>query len=192
MFMYWQVYNHKSSFSAEVLVTQALRRAKELSEKGEDLFATEAFSFFLKTNINKSINERLEHFTQLDDSDIWTSLKVWQHHDDKILSYLSSALINRRLPVSKILNKELSEVELEEMKLKIAKEFQIEDASYFVHQAKIKVTPYDKNDGPIYIMDKSKKLHEISDSPLQILSHHLLTPIQKFHLCYIDVKKYIP
>src|SRR5690606_24332326 len=28
MFMYWQVYNHKSSFSAEVLVTQALRRAK--------------------------------------------------------------------------------------------------------------------------------------------------------------------
>lgn len=192
MFMYWQVYNHKSSFSAEVLVTQALRRAKELSEKGEDLFATEAFSFFLKTNINKSINERLEHFTQLDDSDIWTSLKVWQHHDDKILSYLSSALINRRLPVSKILNKELSEVELEEMKLKIANEFQIEDASYFVHQAKIKVTPYDKNDGPIYIMDKSKNLHEISDSPLQILSHHLLTPIQKFHLCYIDVKKYIP
>ena len=133
MFMYWQVYNHKSSFSAEVLVTQALRRAKELSEKGEDLFATEAFSFFLKTNINKSINERLEHFTQLDDSDIWTSLKVWQHHDDKILSYLSSALINRRLPVSKILNKELSEAELEKMKLKIANEFQIEDASYFVH-----------------------------------------------------------
>ncbi len=192
MFMYWQVYNHKSSFSAEVLVTQALRRAKELSEKGEDLFATEAFSFFLKTNINKSINERLEHFTQLDDSDIWTSLKVWQHYDDKILSYLSSALINRRLPVSKILNKELSEAELEKMKLKIANEFQIEDASYFVHQAKIKVTPYDKNDGPIYIMDKSKNLHEISDSPLQILSHHLLTPIQKFHLCYIDVKKYIP
>src|SRR5690606_28934072 len=116
MLMYWQVYNHKSSFSAEVLVTQALRRAKELSEKGEDLFATEGFSFFLKTNINKSINECLEQFTLLDYSDILTSLKVWQYHDDKILYYLLSALLNRRLQVSKILNKEVSVAELEKMK----------------------------------------------------------------------------
>lgn len=191
MFMYWQVYNHKSSFTAEVLVTQALKRAKELSKKGVDLFATDALNFFLKGNKDKSINERLEHFTRLDDSDIWTSLKEWQHNEDIVLSYLSTALINRELPVSKILNKPLEESELDQIKLEVADYLKVKDASYFVHQSRIKVTPYDKNDGPIYIMDKNRKLQEISESPLQILSHHLLNPIEKFHICYLDVKKYL-
>ena len=62
----------------------------------------------------------------------------------------------------------------------------VEDASYFVHQSKIQVIPYDKKNHPIYIMDKHQNLQEISESPLQILAHHLLTPIEKYHVCYVN------
>ncbi|HLV23637.1 MAG TPA: HD domain-containing protein [Moheibacter sp.] len=189
MFMYWQVYNHRTSFSAEVLLTQVMRRAKELSRKGERLFATDPFAYFLQNDVKDTLKDQLDQFTQLDDSDIWASLKQWQYHEDIILSCLSRCLINRTLPVSKILNEPLSSEKLKELTIRIAKELGVEDGSYFVHQSNVKVVPYDKCNSPIFIMNKDRSLQEISESPLQILSHHLLNPIEKFHLCYLDVKK---
>jgi len=190
MFMYWQVYNHRTSFSAEVFLTEVLRRAKELSNAGEDLFATDALSYFLKKNsTHEELNTKLKYFTRLDDSDILTSIKQWQYHDDKILSYLSRCLINRNLPVSKILNEPLKQEKLTELKDQAQEILGVEDGSYFVHQSGIKVVPYDKEKSAIYILNKDQTLQEISTSPLQILSHHLLTPIEKYHLCYLAVKK---
>lgn len=189
MFMYWQVYNHKTSVTAEVLAIEALRRAKELSRSGEKLFATPALEYFLKNPKSPDWAERLEYFTKLDDSDIWTCLKQWQHHDDKILSYISSALVNRRLPVSKIYSKKVSNQKIEELTEEAKTIVGVDDGSYFVHQTRIRVAPYDSGHSPIYIMNKDKTLDEISDSPLQILSHHLLNPIEKYHLCYLNVKK---
>lgn len=189
MFMYWQVYNHRTSFSAEVLLTQAMRRAKELSRQGERLFATDPFGYFLQNDVKDTLKDQLGQFTQLDDSDIWASLKQWQYHDDIILSCLSRCLINRALPVSKILNEPLSPNKMKELTENIAAELGVEDGSYFVHQSSVRVIPYDKFKSPVYIMNKDRSLQEISESPLQILSHHLLTPIEKFHLCYLDVKK---
>lgn len=189
MFMYWQVYNHKTSFTAEVLLTQVLRRAMELSRKGESLFATDALLYFLGNNQKKELIEQLEHFTQLDDSDIWASLKQWQHHKDKTLSFLARSITNRQLHKSKILTEPLPEFQIENY-IKEAKDYlQVDDGSYFVRQSSIRVIPYDKENMPIWIMNKDQSLQEISESPLQILSHHLLTPIEKFHLCYLDVKK---
>lgn len=189
MFMYWQVYNHKTSVTAEVLAIQALRRAKELSRSGSALFATDALDYFLKNKTPLSVNERLAYFTRLDDSDIWTCLKQWQYHEDKVLSYISSALVNRKLPVSKILNQKLGDEQMAELMRNAQEIVGVEDVSYFVHQTKIKVTPYDSEHSPIFIMSKDKSLDEISDSPLQILSHHLLNPVEKYHLCFLNRKK---
>lgn len=50
MFMYWQVYFHKTSAVAEHLLIKVLKRAKELAAQGEDLIATENLSYFLKKN----------------------------------------------------------------------------------------------------------------------------------------------
>jgi HD superfamily phosphohydrolase len=46
--MYWQVYLHKAVLSAEHILINILLRAKELSSQGVELFASPAFSFFLK------------------------------------------------------------------------------------------------------------------------------------------------
>ncbi|MBL7917362.1 MAG: HD domain-containing protein, partial [Bacteroidia bacterium] len=46
--MYWQVYLHKTVLSAETLLVNILRRAKELSTGGKELFATPLFKLFLQ------------------------------------------------------------------------------------------------------------------------------------------------
>lgn len=189
MFMHWQVYNHKTSFTAEVLLTQVLKRAKELYQSGVELFGTNALRYFLKSNVENALSERLAYFTQMDDSDVWASLKQWQQHEDKILSFLTQSIINRKLPMSKIIMKPLVNSEVERLQNEAKEILGVKDGSYFVHQSKIQVIPYDKEKMPILIMNKERELQEISDSLLQILSHHLLNPIEKYHLCYLDVKK---
>ena len=190
MFMYWQVYNHRTSFSAEVILTEVLRRAKELSNSGEKLFATDALSFFLDSNSqNETLKTKLDQFTRLDDSDIIASIKQWQFQDDKILAYLSRSLINRDLPVSKIINQPLENSEIEKLREKAKLIVGAEDGSYFVHQSKISVLPYDQQKSAILILNKDQSLQEISQSPLQILAKNLVDPIEKYHLCYLAVKK---
>src|ERR1700751_1028479 len=99
--MYWQVYLHKTVVAGENMLVNILKRAKELSNKGEDLFATPAFSVFLKNNYSKkdflSKPELLDTFALLDDYDIFSSIKVWTKHPDQILSTLCKSLVERKL-----------------------------------------------------------------------------------------------
>ena len=191
MFMYWQVYNHRTSFTAEVFLTQAFRRAKELIRNGASLFATDALGYFLQNDTKDTLKNQLNQFIKLDDSDVWASLKEWQQNEDVILSYLSRCLINRTLPVSKIFNEAVSIEKIKMLEEDAKKYLGVDDGSYFVHQSQIKVIPYDNTKAPIFIMNKDRTLQEISVSSLQILSQHLLNPIEKYHLCYLDVKKKI-
>jgi HD superfamily phosphohydrolases len=55
IFMYNNVYLHKTSFSAENYLIQVLRRAKELTRQGENLFATSAFKYFFRRKRNRQI-----------------------------------------------------------------------------------------------------------------------------------------
>ena len=99
--MYWQVYLHKTSTVCEKMLINTLTRAKELARKGEGLFVSPALRYFLYKDITRETffndAECLDVFTQLDDNDIWCALKVWASHSDKVLSTLSSGLVNRRL-----------------------------------------------------------------------------------------------
>ncbi len=99
--MYWQVYLHKTSLCAEAMLFQIIRRARELTEQGQELFATPSLALFLKNKITfddfVSQPEYMMAFTRLDDYDIWTSIKVWAQHDDLVLSTLSRMLLDRRL-----------------------------------------------------------------------------------------------
>ena len=88
--MYWQVYLHKTVLVAEYMLVRVLKRAKELSLSGENLFATPALHFFLNNHVSKTDFENdpgvLAHFSNLDDYDIFSALKVWVNHKDPILS----------------------------------------------------------------------------------------------------------
>ena len=99
--MYWQVYLHKTVLSAEHLLVNILKRAKELAEEKVALFCTPSLHFFLYNKLSKRafLNkpEVLESFAKLDDNDIITSIKVWTDHSDKTLAFLCKNLVNRKL-----------------------------------------------------------------------------------------------
>ncbi len=99
--MYWQVYLHKTTLSAERMVVNLVKRARSLVQAGEKVVCSEALMHFLKNTITmESFRENkstLALYGQLDDLDIWGAVKLWQHHPDMILKTLSQMLIQRKL-----------------------------------------------------------------------------------------------
>jgi len=102
--MYWQVYLHKTNVAAEQMLVSTLRRARDILAKGKDLTVS---SPLLKTLLSETITikhfigehetDYLQLFTQLDDYDIWASIKTWVSSNDYILARLSQALLDRKL-----------------------------------------------------------------------------------------------
>ena len=189
IFMYNNVYLHKTSFSAENYLIQVLRRAKELTREGVDLFATTAFKYFLEGRESGKLSKHgLELFAQLDDSDVLSAIKEWQFHEDVILSKLAQAIVERKLPKSEVLIKKIDDFKIEKEKERIKSVLGIEDASYFVQQSVIKITPYQIDKHPILIAFKNGNVEEIVDVPQSILREVLKQPIVKYHYHTIKVK----
>lgn len=102
--MYWQVYLHKTAVAAEHVLINCLMRAKYIAstpEGADTLFASPSLRFFLANNIDRerffADPECLENYLALDDSDIYSALKVWSKHPDRVLSMLSRDFINRNI-----------------------------------------------------------------------------------------------
>ena len=99
--MYWQVYLHKTTVSAERMLVNLIRRAQALVRAGETLPASDALSLFLEKNLTlhdfKENDKLLENFGHLDDNDIWGAMKFWKNHRDNILSLLSTMMLERKL-----------------------------------------------------------------------------------------------
>jgi len=90
--MYWQVYFHPVTRSAEVILTKILHRAKELYEKGYEfkLKPTHFLSFFEE-------KVSLKEYLRLDESIVYYYFQQWQEETDAILSDLCERFMNRRL-----------------------------------------------------------------------------------------------
>ena len=125
--MYWQVYFHKTSLVAELILTKVLKRAKELIQKGIVVNCSEPLLYFLnnKIDLDSFDNYTLEKFANLDDFDIICALKSWINSDDFILSNLSKMIINRDLLKIKLNSKKFSKSDLESLQQTFSKENQI-------------------------------------------------------------------
>jgi len=99
--MYWQVYLHKTVLAAEQMLIKTLKRAKALAMQGLELDVPKSLAFFLYQDFSTEDfardNHLLDNFAKLDDFDVFSSLKTFMGHNDPVLSYLSSCLVNRRL-----------------------------------------------------------------------------------------------
>lgn len=90
--MYWQVYFHPVSRSAEVILTKILHRAKALSEMGYD-FKQQPTHFRGFFDGTYTLNEYLA----LDEGVLLTYFQSWMSEEDPILSDLSNRFVNRKL-----------------------------------------------------------------------------------------------
>ncbi|HYC84819.1 MAG TPA: HD domain-containing protein [Chryseosolibacter sp.] len=99
--MYWQVYLHKTTVSAERMLVNIIRRAQTLVQAGEQLQASAALRLLLKHQYTiddfQKNKKALDAFAALDDNDIWGAIKSWRDHDDRILALLSRMMLERRL-----------------------------------------------------------------------------------------------
>lgn len=192
--MYWQVYLHKTVVSAEFLLINVLRRAKELIDSGEKLFSTPTLSVFLHqkfslTNFEQNIKidgkTLIEWYTLLDDNDILTSLKEWQSHSDLVLSRMASSIINRKLFQIKLKSKPVSKKWEEKMLGSICEKITGDKklAHYFLISGELTNHALNRHNENILILyknGKTKDIRKASDINLQALTK----TVRKYFVCF--------
>ena len=191
--MYWQVYLHKTSVACEKMLISALLRAKELASQGTDLFASPALRFFLYNKITREefYNNPacLENFIQLDDNDIWTSLKVWCNHQDTVLSTLSRGLINRKLFKVEVQSSPLSPSRKEEILKNISDKLNIskKEANYFFSTSIIENNMYRKEDDSIEIVYNDGSTKNIAEASDMLNISLLSRKVKKYYVCFFRI-----
>lgn len=185
--MYWQVYLHKTSLVAEHLLVKVLMRAKELAENNIELFSSSSLRFFLynKTNKENFDVKVLDLFSKLDDYDLLSAIKEWTNHSDKIISNLSTMIVNRDLLKIEIHDQEVSEVDFSTHMSKLMRSSNLtkKEASYFVFKGDISNQAYNKLQ-PIKILNKKGDLEDIVLASDQLNLQALSKPVRKFFICY--------
>lgn len=184
--MYWQVYLHKTVVASEMLLRNVVRRAREITMQGQKLWSTPALKFFLSNDQFELNEELISNFALLDDTDIITSLKVWQDSDDKVLSRLSKMYVNRNLFKIKLQKETFDTHCIEEKKEQVKKAFQLNasEADYFIVSNMLTNNAYKPDNGKIMILQKDGQtadLAEVSD----MFDHEMLyKTVKKYFLCY--------
>lgn len=188
--MYWQVYLHKTVLSAEYMLMNCLRRAKQLSNLGHELPATPSLSWFLKNDPGVEAfypgSEALAMFAQLDDYDVFTALKLWQNYPDKVLSILSTGIVNRKLFRIELSGEPFDDTRCEMIQARIGHDFSLskEEVQYLFIKESTSNHAYHPHHPGINILYKDGKLLDISKASDQLNISVLSQPVTKFFICY--------
>lgn len=120
--MYMQVYLHKTVLSADKLMRNIFRRVRLLIDEGTELQQySPSLAYFLthqpsaKRDISKEV---LDHYVQMDDNDVFQSIKYWQNSNDPILADLCRRFQSRSLFRTTFLEKKPSKKMKEEVRTK--------------------------------------------------------------------------
>jgi uncharacterized protein len=188
--MYWQVYLHKTVLSAETLLVNILKRAKELSAGGMELFATPSLSLFLKNTFTKADFEKDEslllEFSRLDDYDVMASVKVWCDCDDKILKLLCCNLMERKLYRIELQNTPVLTAHKNKLMDKACKYYKISrrEVSYVVTSDSVNNSAYNANLFNIHILMGNGELVDVATASDQLNLQSLSKTVTKYFICY--------
>ena len=194
--MYWQVYFHKTVISAENLLVNTLKRVKQLSGRGEQVFSTPYLGFFLKDNLDvikyissENIDERkilLDNFSLLEDNDIMVSAKVWAEHNDRTLAMLSRNLVTRKLFKIELQYESFPSAVIQAHSDQVLSLLGIdkEDIGYFVFSGEISINTYKTGEDWIKILLKSGDIVDITEASDMLDKRILAKAVIKHFLCY--------
>ena len=189
--MYWQVYLHRTCVAYEKVLVNMLNRAKYLLRNGQQVFASPALLYFLANDVDKvwfdTHPETLVNYGELDDSDIWSAMKAWKHHDDKILATLATDMLDRHIFKVEVTEEPVDETHIETIAKEISAqmEISIDDAKHYMMSVNtISKDMYNVDDDSIAILYKDGKIRDISEAS-ELLNVQLLSKkIRKYYLCY--------
>lgn len=188
--MYWQVYLHKTSVSSEKMLISIIKRAKNLTQRGQDIFATPSLKLFLKQEFKtedfQDQPEVLETFLELDDYDIWGAIKIWSHYHDTVLSSLCQKLLKRDLFKIKITTEPASQEEMEQISTRIQQVYGISasDAEYFHSTGQLSNNAYISDDQKIMILSKSGEVRDVVEAADLPNIKAMSKLVRKYYRCW--------
>ena len=189
--MYWQVYLHRTCVAYEKVLVNMLTRAKDLVRKGQIVFASPALHYFLENDVDNewfnNHSEALRNYEELDDSDIWSAMKAWRHHEDKILSTLATDMLDRHIFKVEVSEEPFEESYIMEIAQDISNrmDISIEDVRHYMMSSNtISKDMYNVDDDSISILYKNGDIRDISEAS-ELLNVQLLSKkIRKYYLSY--------
>ncbi|MEO8066134.1 MAG: phosphohydrolase, partial [Flavobacteriales bacterium] len=187
--MYWQVYLHKTVVSAEVMLVEALKRAKALAVRGEPLFGSPALQRFLQTQ-HTGVDFRnpavLHDFLRLDDHDIMGAVKVWALHTDVALRTLCSSIVERRTFKITLQNAAFDPAMVEQKRAAVAQRLGIPaaQAHHFVLTGSIINNAYDNSSDGIELLYKDGRVLDIAEASDNLGIAALSKPVEKWYLAW--------
>ncbi len=188
--MYWQVYLHKTVLCVEQMMVKAIERAKFLIAEGKMLDASPAFSYFLRNKVKLKDFEKdqkvLDAYSQLDDIDIVSAFKYWQHSDDKVLRMLCEAILDRRLFKIEISNKAFPYSKIKELNNQAIKTYKLseEEASFLVFSDSTSNHAYNPAENRISILTNKGEVVDIAQASDQLNISVLSVPVVKYYVFY--------
>lgn len=190
--MYWQVYLHKTSLSAESMLTQIVARAKKITRKGIKVVATPALEMFLERDFKyrdfTDDSDSIELYCLLDDTDIWGSMKIWISHPDKVLSTLSQMLLSRQLFKVKLSNNTILKDKSEKQSLRkaIANKYGLseKESKYFLIDGTVSNAAYVSARQTINIQRKNGEVIDVALATDLPNIKAMRKIVKKNYLCY--------
>ena len=189
--MYWQVYLHKTNVAAEKMLGCVLKRGRDMLAAGKDVFVSNPF---LKTLLSQSISladfteetDYLAQFNQLDDYDIWATLKAWATSEDAVLRILSNGLLHRKLFKVQITVEKPDEAQREKIHQHILQTLQLqpEHLAYLVVEGTIRNEAYWEKGESISVLMKNGEVLDLAQASDLPAIQALRKVVKKNYLAY--------
>jgi HD superfamily phosphohydrolase len=179
--MYWQAYLHKTVLAAEQMLIRIVTRARHINAG-----CHETLAYFLNRRQSTSITELLEKFCAIDDVDVMMAIKIWQFHDDKVLSTLCKAIIDRKLLKIRLQAEPFSKESIVELRNETKNALGVtdEEVDYLVFTGIAKNTIYNPKDERINILFRDKTVKDISAVDNPIIQQSMTAAVGKHYICW--------
>jgi len=188
--MYWQVYLHKTSVSAERLLVNIIKRAQYLASSGEKVPCSASLALFLNHRYTlddfSEKKEVLRSFGLLDDFDVWGAVKLWQTNQDSILSRLCTMLLNRTLFQINLSSAPIQKTDVEKVRHAIQKEWKVakSDAVYLFSHGTVSNEAYLLERNSIQVLMKSGELLDVAQASDLPHIKAMSKIVKKNYLCW--------
>ncbi|MDP5120740.1 MAG: HD domain-containing protein [Spirosomaceae bacterium] len=188
--MYWQVYLHKTSIAAEVMLKGMIRLVRtELTDTSSN-GCTNTLNELLNLNWTEHTidsDKFIELFTDLDDVDLWASIKNWQNSGNATLKFLASSFLNRNLFKIKFYP---NQIDLENEKLSRIQDLKNAGIShnpdYLVQSGKISNKAYIAGNSTIKIAMKNGEIKDIMNASDLPTIKALSNIVKKSYLSWVN------
>lgn len=188
--MYWQVYLHKTSVSAERMMVNLIKRAQYLAQSGESLNGTDALKLFLRHNPTieefKEKPQVLQAYGELDDNDIWGAIKLWKNHSDPILSSLCQMILSRNLFQIWLAAEPIKKMQVDKVRAEVSKKYKVlrGDASFLFSHGVVSNEAYVAEGQTINVLMKSGEVIDIAQASDLPSIKAISKIVKKNYLCW--------